>query len=81
MPDYSGIKVYLGVIRSYVSELKNFGLDFLVEGSAGCVSMSRVIVNKLPVEFRRVLIERTHNAFPLLNNSFRIITALTTGWH
>lgn len=52
MLDYSGIKVYLGVIWLYVAELKIFGLDFLVEGPVGCVSMSRVIINKLHVGFR-----------------------------
>jgi hypothetical protein len=55
---------------SYVAELKNFGLDYLVEGSAACVAMSRAIINKLPVEFRRVLIECTRGAFTSLNDLF-----------
>jgi hypothetical protein len=29
-PDFSGVKVYIGVIRAYLAELEDFGLDFLV---------------------------------------------------
>jgi hypothetical protein len=80
MPDYSKIKIYLAVIRLYVAELKNFGLDFLVEGSAGCVSISRVIVNNFLVDFHRVLIKCTIIPFHCLTTSIRITTALLMGW-
>jgi hypothetical protein len=64
--DYSGIKVYLGVIRFHFTELENFGLDCSEEGSAPRVLISRTIINKLPIPFKQVLIEHTRNAFPSL---------------
>lgn len=40
------------------------------EGSSTTTSMSRVVISKLPRLFRRVLIERSRNAFLSLNDLF-----------
>ena len=80
-PEYSSVKIYLNEMRSYLSDLKTHGFDFLESGTAGHSLISHIIFNKLPVvvkkEFIHVLDKNYPSITEILDNYHRVITTLS----
>lgn len=47
------VRSFMSELRAHLHELKEFGVDLLEEGSAGCKFLSHILADKLPKNFLR----------------------------
>ena len=69
-PEFSNVKEYINEVRSYLFELKHYGVDLLEEKTAGNSFVSHIIFNKLPFIFMKELSSRVQKAYPTLQDIF-----------
>jgi len=58
------VRHFLSEVRANLYELKEFGVDFFDENSAGCKFLSHVVVDKLPLVFLRELRIESKEEYP-----------------
>ncbi|KAL7630189.1 UNVERIFIED_CONTAM: hypothetical protein RMT77_019672 [Armadillidium vulgare] len=61
------VRAFISEVRAHLHELKEFELDFMEEGSAGCKLLSHIVVDKLPSSFLRELKIETKVEYPSIN--------------
>ena len=61
------VRAFISEVRAFLHELKEFDLDFLEEGSAGCKLISHIVADKLPSNFLRELKLDTKDEYPSIN--------------
>ncbi|KAL7633061.1 UNVERIFIED_CONTAM: hypothetical protein RMT77_016637 [Armadillidium vulgare] len=61
------VRAFISEVCAHLHELKEFELDFMDEGSAGCKLLSHIVVNKLPSSFLRELKIETKVEYPSIN--------------
>jgi len=64
------IRTFVSEVRAHLHELKEFGLDFSEEESAGSRLLSHIVVDKLPPNFLRELKIVTQVEYPSINIIF-----------
>ena len=69
-PEFRNVKEYINEVRSYLFELKHYGVDLLEEKTAGNSFVSHIIFNKLPFIFKKELSSRVQKAYPTLQDIF-----------
>ena len=68
--EFLDIKYYLSEIKSYLYELQQYNVNFFQEGSSGNISISHMIMNKLPKIVVTELINKIDNNYPSLEQIF-----------
>jgi len=64
-PTYLKTKVFLGEVRCIVSDLNQYGYDYMKE-KAGSKMLSHIVFNNLPLPFKQELARKLNNNYPSL---------------
>ena len=79
-PNFAGVRSYVNECRAIVYELKQYNVNLLDVGSAGCQLLSHIMFSKLPASIKRELVHKVSNNYPsvvdLFDNYKEIIQTL-----
>ena len=67
---FDGLRTYVNECRAIIHDLKQYHIDLMEEGTAGCNLLSHIIFSKLQTSVKRELVHKVDDNYPSLNHIF-----------